>query len=245
MNDINSIRSSSRAISFLMRALLISSHASFTPFVLYERIMFFLCGHLYKISQQNEFVVGKRAQKVLTYTALHRQVTECMVHYELVRDSLCIVRYLIEENVMAATSPFASPNEPEQRRAKSCDLPTGTVPLLFTDIEGSTHLLQQLGERYASVLAECHHLLRAAFREHHGHDVDTQGDAFFVTFARANDAVSAAVAAQRSLAAHPWPEEMAVRVRMSPPTGAPVLTLSGYLALGGKHPARIMSAGHG
>src|SRR5260370_13235842 len=123
--------------------------------------MFFLSGPLYKISQQNEFVVGQRAQKVLTYTALHRQVTECMVHYELVRDSLCIVRYLIEENVMAATSPFASPNEPEQRRAKRCDLPTGTVTLLFTDIEGSTHLLPQLAQRYAIVLSERPHMLRA------------------------------------------------------------------------------------
>jgi predicted ATPase/class 3 adenylate cyclase/DNA-binding CsgD family transcriptional regulator len=168
-----------------------------------------------------------------------------MVHYELVRDSLCIVRYLIEENVMAATSPFASPNEPKQRRAKRRDLPTGTVTLLFTDIEGSTHLLQQLGERNASVLAECHHLLRAAFREHHGHEVDTQGDAFFVTFARANDAVSAAVAAQRTLAAHPWPEGMAVRVRMGLHTGEPELTPEGYVGLDVHRAARIMSAGHG
>ena len=146
---------------------------------------------------------------------------------------------------MAATSLFASPNEPEQRKAKSRDLPTGTVTLLFTDIEGSTHLLQQLGERYASVLAECHHLLRAVFREHHGHEVDTQGDAFFVTFARANDAVSAAVAAQRTLAAHSWPEGMAVRVRMGLHTGEPELTLEGYVGLDVHHAARIMSAGHG
>src|SRR5260370_6834876 len=152
MNDINRIRRSSRGSWFLMRPVVLASHASFTAFVLYERIMSFLSGHLYKISQQNEFVVGKRAQKVLTYTALHRQVTECMVHYELVRDSLCIVRYLIEENVMAATSPFASPNEPEQRRAKRRDLPTGTVTWLFADSEGSTRLLQQLSERSPYVL---------------------------------------------------------------------------------------------
>jgi len=59
-------------------------------------------------------------------------------------------------------------------------LPTGTVTLLFTDIEGSTRLLQQLGERYADVLAECRRLLGAAFQQHHGHEVDTQGDAFFI-----------------------------------------------------------------
>ena len=73
------------------------------------------------------------------------------------------------------------------------ELPTGTVTLLFTDIEGSTHLLQQLGERYADVLAECRHLLRDAFQHWNGYEVDTQGDAFFVAFARASDAVSAAV----------------------------------------------------
>src|SRR5215469_17362869 len=80
------------------------------------------------------------------------------------------------------------------------ELPTGTVTLLFTDIEGSTRLLHHLGERYSDVLAECRRLLRASFHQHHGHEVDTQGDAFFVSFARATDAVMAAVAVQRSLA---------------------------------------------
>jgi class 3 adenylate cyclase len=74
------------------------------------------------------------------------------------------------------------------------DLPTGTVTLLFSDLEGSTRLLQQLGERYADVLAECRHLLRQLFVQYHGREVDTQGDAFFVAFARATDAVSAAAA---------------------------------------------------
>src|SRR2546428_7548881 len=104
------------------------------------------------------------------------------------------------------------------------ELPTGTVTLLFTDIEGSTHLLQQVGERYASVLAECRHLLRAAFGQWNGHEVDTQGDAFFVAFARATDAISAAVAAQRTLATYPWPEGVMVRVRMGLHTGEPELS---------------------
>src|SRR5205085_9932812 len=82
------------------------------------------------------------------------------------------------------------------RRCCMRELPTGTVTLLFTDIEGSTHLLQQLGNRYDGVLTECRHLLRAAFHQCHGHEVDTQGDAFFVAFAGAADAVSVAVAAQ-------------------------------------------------
>ena len=86
------------------------------------------------------------------------------------------------------------------------DLPQGTVTFLFTGIEGSTHLQQQLGERYAGVLAELRQLLRAALRVWNGREVDTQGDAFFMAFARATDAVSAAVDIQRTLAAHAWPE---------------------------------------
>src|SRR5205823_11857548 len=84
-------------------------------------------------------------------------------------------------------------------------LPRGTVTFLFTDIEGSTRLLQQLGDRYSRVLEECRRLLRAVFQEWNGHEVDTQGDAFFVAFARATDAMSAAVASLRALAVHPWP----------------------------------------
>ncbi|MEP6976450.1 MAG: adenylate/guanylate cyclase domain-containing protein [Thermoleophilia bacterium] len=75
-------------------------------------------------------------------------------------------------------------------------LPTGTVTLLFTDIEGSTRLLHELGDRYADVLADHRRVLRAAFERHHGVEVDTQGDAFFVAFARAQDAVGAAADAQ-------------------------------------------------
>ncbi|HZS79339.1 MAG TPA: adenylate/guanylate cyclase domain-containing protein [Ktedonobacteraceae bacterium] len=81
-------------------------------------------------------------------------------------------------------------------------LPTGTITLLFTDIEGSTQLLQQLGKDYAPVLAECRDLLRSAFEQWNGYEVDTQGDAFFVVFARATDAIGAAIDAQCALANH-------------------------------------------
>jgi predicted ATPase/class 3 adenylate cyclase len=125
------------------------------------------------------------------------------------------------------------------------ELPTGTVTLLFTDIEGSTRLLHLLGERYSDVLAESLGLMRAAFHQHHGHEVDTQGDAFFVAFARATDAVMAAVAAQRALASHPWPEGVTVRVRMGLHTGEPERSSEGYVGLDVHQAARIMSAGHG
>ncbi len=73
------------------------------------------------------------------------------------------------------------------------DLPTGTVTLLFTDIEGSTRLLQQQGAHYGTLLAEYRDLLRSIFQTHGGHEVDTQGDSFFVVFPRAVDAVAAAI----------------------------------------------------
>ena len=125
------------------------------------------------------------------------------------------------------------------------DLPRGTVTLLFTDIEGSTQLLRRLGDAYANVLAEHQRLLREAFAAHGGREVDTQGDAFFVAFPRAVDAVRAAVAAQRALAAHPWPAGGAVRVRMGLHTGEPAAAGGRYVGLAVHRAARVGSAGHG
>ena len=86
------------------------------------------------------------------------------------------------------------------------ELHRGTVTFLFTDIEGSTRLLQRLGGEYAEVLSEQQRILRAAFAAHGGYEVDSQGDSFFVSFQTAKDAVAAAVDGQRDLAAQAWPE---------------------------------------
>lgn len=125
------------------------------------------------------------------------------------------------------------------------DLPTGTITLLFTDIEGSTRLLQRTGERYADLLNECRTLLRGAFSAYHGQEVDTQGDAMFAAFARASDAVAAAVAAQRELARHSWPDGEVVRIRMGLHTGEPSRAVEGYVGLDVHYAARVMSAAHG
>jgi predicted ATPase/class 3 adenylate cyclase len=124
-------------------------------------------------------------------------------------------------------------------------LPTGTVTLFFSDIEGSTRLLQQLGNRYAEVLAEYRQLLRAACQQWNGHEVDAQGDSFFVAFVRAIDAVTAAVDVQRTLAAHSWPEGVIVRVRMGLHTGEPSVVSEGYVGIDVHYTARLMSAGYG
>ena len=125
-------------------------------------------------------------------------------------------------------------------------LPTGTVTFLFTDIEGSTTLLRRLGDRqYAVVLAEHRRLLRAAFKEGKGYEVDTQGDAFLVAFPRAREALATAVAAQRVLAKHTWPDGASLRVRMGLHTGEPVGETGGYVGLDVHRAARICAAGHG
>lgn len=124
-------------------------------------------------------------------------------------------------------------------------LPPGTVTFLFSDVEGSTQLARRLGRRYAEVLAQHAVLLRAAFAELSGHEIDTQGDSFFVAFARARDAVLAAAAAQRALAEHPWPDGIELRVRMGLHTGEAAVTEESYLGVAVHRAARICSAGHG
>ena len=124
-------------------------------------------------------------------------------------------------------------------------IPTGTVTFLFTDIEGSTHLVQQLGEKYATLLAEQQQLLRAAFGHHNGHVVDMQGDSFFVAFSRAIDAICAVVDAQRALAAHTWTDGVAVRVRMGLHTGEPTFAGERYVGIDVHRAARIGAAAHG
>src|SRR5438093_2004660 len=98
-------------------------------------------------------------------------------------------------------------------------LPIGTVTFLFTDIEGSTQLVRRLGDRFGSVLATHHAILRRAIGENGGIEVSTEGDAFFAVFQSARDAVNASVAAQRGLAAQAWPDGQTVRVRMGLHTG--------------------------
>jgi class 3 adenylate cyclase len=124
-------------------------------------------------------------------------------------------------------------------------LPGGTVTFVFTDIEGSTKLLQELGDDYAGVARDHRRLVRAAFAERGGSEIDTQGDSFFYSFPRARDAVAAAVDAQRALRDHNWPTGSEVRVRMGLHTGEPQVGDEGYLGLDVVRAARISAAGHG
>ena len=123
--------------------------------------------------------------------------------------------------------------------------PHGTVTLVFSDIEGSTRVLQRSGDSYADLLSTHRDLIREAFARHHAFEVDMQGDAFFVTFASASDAAAAAADAQRALAAHDWPDDNEIRVRMGLHTGEPRLIGDRYVGIDVHHGARVMAAGHG
>ncbi len=126
------------------------------------------------------------------------------------------------------------------------ELPVGTVTFVFTDIEGSTRLLQELGdEGYGRVSDDHRRLLRKTFGERGGAEIDTQGDAFFFSFPRARDAVAAAVDAQRALRDHEWPDGVEMNVRMGLHTGEPHIGEEGYLGLDVVRAARISAAGHG
>src|SRR5512132_1693235 len=131
-----------------------------------------------------------------------------------------------------------SPGIVERVRA-DVSLPHGTVTFLFTDIEGSTRLLQELGDEYANILADHRRTLRGEFARYGGVEVGTEGDSFFVAFSKASDALAAATAAREALADGP------IRVRMGLHTGEPIVTDEGYVGIDVHRAARIAAAGHG
>ena len=124
-------------------------------------------------------------------------------------------------------------------------LPSGTVTFLFTDIEGSTRILQRVGERYAALLEVHRDLIRSAVGAEDGREFGAEGDAVFIAFGSPAHAVAAATAAQRALAAHAWPEAAAIRVRMGLHSGEATLAGGNYVGLDVHRVARITAAGHG
>jgi DNA-binding SARP family transcriptional activator len=152
-------------------------------------------------------------------------------------------RAILNHDPSLELAPSAAPAEPPPRGSGS--IPSGTVTFLFSDIEGSTRLLKELGAQYDHALADHQRIMRAAFSAHGGREVDTQGDSFFVAFGRAKDAVAAAVDAQRDLAAQVWPDGAPLKVRMGLHTGEPRVGGERYVGLGVHKAARIAAAGHG
>ncbi|KRF46690.1 adenylate/guanylate cyclase domain-containing protein [Terrabacter sp. Soil810] len=125
------------------------------------------------------------------------------------------------------------------------ELPSGTVSMLFSDIEGSTLMLSRLGRRYTEALDKHRDVLRSAWAAHGGTEMGTEGDSFFVVFPTAEGAVSAAVQAQRGLDTQPWPGDERVRVRMGIHTGSPQVHHDDYVGMDVHRAARIASSAHG
>jgi class 3 adenylate cyclase len=125
-------------------------------------------------------------------------------------------------------------------------LPTGTVTFVFSDMAGSTALLKQLGDtEYGHLLAVHRRLVREIFAAHEGQEIDTQGDAFFYSFVRARQAVSAAIEVTRAHAKGTWPGGVEVRIRLGLHTGEPAVGDEGYTGLDVVRASRIAATGAG
>ena len=124
-------------------------------------------------------------------------------------------------------------------------LPTGQLTLLFADVEGSSRHMAELEDRYGPMLNAIHRIQRSALRAHGGFEVDAHADELFAVFERAPDAVEAALAIQRGLRRHAWPDDRDVRVRIGLHTGRPTRTPSGYQGISVNTAARICSCAHG
>ncbi|NNE10747.1 MAG: hypothetical protein HKN41_00705, partial [Ilumatobacter sp.] len=150
-----------------------------------------------------------------------------------------------EQELLDGTSPTAATVGDQGGAAGDSQLPGGQVTFVFTDIEGSTKLLRSLGDHYAEVLEEHRRILRAAWAANTGHEVNVDGDAFFVAFEDAPSAVRACVAAQEGLAAHAWPDAHEVRVRMGIHSGIAYPRDDDYAAMAVHQAARIGDAAQG
>lgn len=124
-------------------------------------------------------------------------------------------------------------------------LPRGHVTFLLADIEGSTGLLHQLGDRYGGALVQLRRLLRSEVRAAGGREIDARGDEYFGVFEKADDAVAAAIAIQRVVRDHPWPDGVGLRIRIGVHTGRASLNETGYVGLAVHTVARVCTSGHG
>ncbi|HXD96174.1 MAG TPA: adenylate/guanylate cyclase domain-containing protein [Candidatus Acidoferrum sp.] len=133
----------------------------------------------------------------------------------------------------------------EAQTSEARTLPTGHVTFLLTDIEGSTELLQRLGDRYAALLADVRAIIRSAVHRGGGREVDARADEFFAVFERAPAALDTALAVERTVRGRTWPEGVEVRLRTGVHSGRPTLTDTGYVGLAVHTVARICAAAHG
>jgi len=182
--------------------------------------------------------------RVVTYLERHGRPMTALVHDPAVLDDpdlaetvLAAVRFVVERD--------RAYGQVQATATDAAALPTGFVTLLMTDIEASTALLHQLGDRYRDLLNDVRAILRAAVSRAGGREIDARADEFFAVFERAVDAVVAAAAIQRALGERGWPDDRDVRVRIGIHSGRPTLTDVGYIGLAVHTAARVCAAAHG
>jgi DNA-binding SARP family transcriptional activator/streptogramin lyase len=151
----------------------------------------------------------------------------------------------LERAILVQDESLTAPTSSGLATHRRAQVPTGTVTFLFTDIEGSTRLVHELGDRYGELLEQHHRLVRTAFEQHDGEEIDSQGDAFFFAFRRARDAVRGAVEVQKRFAEARWPNGATIRVRVGIHTGEPGLAETIYHGLDVVLAVRISGAAHG
>ena len=183
-------------------------------------------------------------RSVMEALAISGERAQALAQYEELKELLATE--LGVEPDRETTDLFKKIESGSYETREKVSLPSGTVTFLFADIEGSTKLLEQLGaDQYSHLLVEQRRILRAAFDQFGGTEIDTQGDAFFASFPRTTEAASAAARIQRDLAENEWPEEVEVRLRMGLHTGEPWLIEEGYVGMDVHRAARIAHVGHG
>ncbi len=182
--------------------------------------------------------------RVVTYLERHGRPMTALVHDPAVLDDpdlaetvLAAVRFVVENDRVHG--------QVQATATDAAALPTGFVTLLMTDIEASTALLHQLGDRYGDLLDDVRGILRATVSRAGGREIDARADEFFAVFERAVAAVEAATAIQRSLGERGWPDDLEVRVRIGIHSGCPTLTDVGYIGLAVHAAARVCAAAHG
>lgn len=183
-------------------------------------------------------------QKAVTYLGRNGRPMTALVHNPRVLDDPALsdtvmdaVRFVIEKE--------SQDGQARGRRSDVATLPTGFVTVFFSDIEGSTSLLSQLGDRYANLLEDMRSLIRHAVLQAGGREVDARADEFFGVFEPAGAAVKAALAIQRTIGERAWHDGLTVRLRVGIHSGLITLTDNGYIGLSVHTAARVCSAGHG
>jgi class 3 adenylate cyclase len=187
---------------------------------------------------------GEGESRAVTLLERQGRPMTALVHDRAVLDNPDLVK-TVTAAVRLAVENERLRGQVEARASEVRTLPTGTVTFLLTDIESSTSLLDQLGDRYAALLADVRAIIRGCVHRGGGREVDARADEFFAVFERAPAALEAALAIQRTVQRRSWPDGVGVRLRAGLHSGRPTLTDSGYVGLAVHTVARIGSAGHG